>query len=187
MTVVTAAPDRDRQRVYDLEDVAFAGTVYDQVVPFDDAATLLADFCAQGFWAALRLPVPDVRSTRSDSSRSYARSLAGRPSVHLAPGGCTVVVVAHELAHLAANALGTDRREPAHGAAFRRADVDLVGALMGADAAARLEVLFRGAGLPPGPVLAPIPAAPRLGFWATWRSARFLAACRPIPTEPIVL
>ena len=181
------APDRDRRRVYDVEDLAFADTVYDQVVPFADAADLLADFCAQGFWRALDLPVPDVRPTRSDAGTSYARPGIDGPSVHLSPGGCTVAVVAHELAHVAATALVPDGAEPGHGPRFRRADVALVGALMGVDAAVRLEEHFVGAGLPLGPDLEAIPPPPRLGFWATWRSARFLAACRPIPAEPIAL
>jgi hypothetical protein len=179
--------DRDRQAVYDLEDVAFAGTVYAQPVPFDDAARLLGDFCTGSWWADRGLPHPTVLPTRSDSMRSYASTSVTEASVHLSPDGCAVTVIAHELAHVLAARLAGDT-EAMHGPTFRRADVVLVGALMGAAAADRLAELFVAAGLVPGPELHAIPPPPMLGFWASWRAARIRAAAiRPSTRGPIAL
>ena len=183
---MSATVDRHRQAVYDAEDVAFGGTAYDEPLPFADAAELVGAFCATGRWAALGLPVPAVAPTRADSSRSYAEC-DGDAVLHLAPAGCTVATIAHELAHLLAHRLGRSD-DPAHGLAFRRADVDLAGALMGTVAAERLAAAFAGAGLDLGPELdvGPTPCA-RLGFWANWWSARTLAAATTAGRGPIAL
>jgi hypothetical protein len=178
--------DRHRQAVYDAEDVAFGGTTYDEPLPFVDAADLLTTFCAAAWWQALGLSIPAVVPTRVDSSRSYAEC-DGDPVVHLAPAGCTAATAGHELAHIVAHCLGgTD--EPAHGPAFRRADIALAGALMGTVAAERLAAAFADAGLGLGRAtdLGP-PPSERLGFWTTWRSARTLAASTPAPRGPIAL
>jgi hypothetical protein len=184
---MSAAVDRDRQAVYDAEDVAFGGTTYDEPMPFADAADLTTAFCAGLWWAALGLPVPEVAATRIDSSRSYTRC-EGDPSIHLSPAGCTVATVAHELAHVAARRTGADD-EPDHGPAFRRADVAIAGALMGAVAADRLAAAFAAAGLHLGAELAlgAVPPLPGAGFWATWRSMRTLAGAQPAAGGPIAL
>jgi hypothetical protein len=183
----TSIADRDRQAVYDAEDVAFGGTAYDEPMPFADAADLATAFCAAGWWTALELPVPAVVATRTDSDQSYTR-LSAQPSVHLSPAGCTVATIAHELAHVVAHR-SAGGGEPHHGPAFRRADVTVVGELLGAAAADRLAAAFAAAGLDlgPDPVAAgTAPAAPA-GFWATWRSARALAAAEPAARGPIAL
>ena len=184
---MSAAVDRDRQALYDLEDAAFGGTTYDEPMPFADAADLARAFCAAGWWAALGLPVPDVVPTRIDSSRSYARC-EGDPSIHLSPAGCTVATLAHELAHVVALLTGA-HDEPDHGPAFRRADIALAGALMGTAAAERLAVAFAGAGLALGKSgdLPSLPPSPPSGFWTTWRSARALAGATLSGSGPIAL
>ena len=178
--------DRHRQSVYDAEDVAFGGTSFDEPVPFADAADLVGAFCVAGWWTSLGLPIPKVLPTRIDSSRSYA-ACDGDPVVHLAPAGCTAATIAHELAHVLAHRLG-GREEPAHGPAFRRADIALAGALMGPVAAGRLSAAFAGAGLDLGRELdlGPAPTA-KADFWTTWRSARTLAAATPAERGPIAL
>lgn len=190
---MSAAPlDRHRQAVYDAEDVAFGGTVYDDTMPFADAADLIDAFCAGDWWESLALPVPVVVPTRRDSNRSYARGRNGgsaRPSIHLAPGGCTVATVAHELAHVLVHVLGPPG-EPHHGPAFRSADVSLVAELVGPAAADRLDSAFTAAGLPLGPRLvveSPSASLPNGGFWPGWRAARILAEAAPAPRRPIAL
>jgi hypothetical protein len=184
----SAAVDRHRQAVYDLEDVAFGGTIHDEPMPFAEAADLVRSFCAEGWWVARGLPVPDVLPTRVDSSRSYARCDGGDPSIHLSPAGCTVATIAHELAHVVARRTGADD-EPDHGPAFRRWDVALAEALMGPAGADRLAAAFATAGLVPGPEgdTAALPRSTTGGYWTTWRSARALAAAAPSGRGPIAL
>jgi hypothetical protein len=184
---VSAVRDRDRQAVYDAEDAAFGGTTWDEAMPFDAAADLAGAFCASRWWAAFDLPAPAVVATRADSHTSYAR-WEGEPTIHLSPAGCTVATLAHELAHLVAQRAAGDG-EPAHGPAFRRADVTLAAALMGGAAAARLASAFLGAGLdlgPEEPGTLPTPPHPD-GFWPGWRAARTLAAAEPAARGPIAL
>jgi hypothetical protein len=188
---VTSIADRHRQAVYDVEDVAFGGTVHDEPMPFADADELTRAFCTAAWWAALQLPVPEVVATRVDSTRSYARC-EGDPRIHLSPAGCTVATIAHELAHvlvecLATGAAGGD--EPHHGPAFRRADVAVAAALMGSSAADRLAGAFADAGLDLGPEPVGAGAAPGspAGFWAAWRSDRALAAAEPADRGPFAL
>lgn len=184
---MTPAVDRERQAAYDAEDVAFGGTSYDEPMPFGDAANLLRAFCSAGWWAASGLPVPVVAATRVDSNTSYTR-LGDEPTVHLSPDGCTVATVAHELAHLLVHR-AADIDEPHHGPAFRRADVTLAGALMGAAAADRLAAAFDAAGLAlgPGPAIDGLEPASTAGFWTSWRSARTLAGAEPASGPPIAL
>ena len=182
-----SAIDRHRQAVYDLEDVAFGGTIFDEPMAFAEAADLVRSFCADRWWIETGLPVPDVAPTRRDSGQSFARC-GDDPSIHLSPVGCTVATIAHELAHVVARRTGPGD-EPDHGAAFRRADVVLAGALMGTAAAERLAATFTGAGLDLGPALAAAspPRADSGGFWRAWRSARALAAATPATSAPIAL
>jgi hypothetical protein len=184
---MAAIADRHRQAVYDAEDVAFGGTVHDEPMPFDDAADLTRAFCTARWWVAMELPAPEVVATRADSAHSYARC-EGDPTIHLSPAGCTVATIAHELAHVLAHRR-TGQVEPDHGPAFRRADVAVAGVLLGATAAARLAAAFAAAGLELGvePVGAGTASAPPAGFWATWRSARALAAAEPAARGPIAL
>lgn len=178
--------DVDRQAVYDVEDAAFAGTIYAEPVGFDEAATLVADFCAQGWWSDHRLPVPGVRRTRVDSRTSYVAARDGGPTVHLSPDGCAVSVVAHELAHLLV-ASSSATPEAGHGPRFRWGDVVLTGALMGAVAGERLAGAFAAAGLPVHPGRLAIPAPARFGFWAAWRAERLRGATVRRSSEAIVL
>ena len=131
--------------------------------------------------------VPEVAPTRVDSSRSYARC-DGEPSIHLSPDGCTVATVAHELAHVAARRTGAVD-EPDHGPAFRRAEVALAGALMGAAAADRLAAAFAAVGLDLGPDGGgmTLPPSSGGGYWTTWRSARALSGAAPTARGPIAL
>jgi hypothetical protein len=179
--VSAAVRDADRQAVYDVEDAAFAGTIYADPVGFEEAAALVVDFCAQGWWSDHRLPVPGVRSTRSDSRTSYVASGEGGPTVHLSPDGCAVSVVAHELAHVL-GAVGDG-----HGPVFRWADVVLAGALMGAVAGERLAAGFAAAGLPLGRDVIAVPAPPRFGFWAAWRAERLRGVAARVASAPIAL
>jgi hypothetical protein len=178
--------DRDRQAVYDLEDAALGGTTFDDLLPFAEAAALVGAFCVDDAWQSLGVPAPAVHRTRRDSYTSYARCDADGASIHLAPGGCTVAVVAHELAHVvvAHSAGEACSPEPDHGSAFRRADVRLAGALMGATAAERLATAFRGAGLALGPAdpLAPQPGP--VGFALRWRTERAARAGVARPVSP---
>lgn len=184
----TTVRDLDRQAVYDVEDAAFAGTIFAEPVAFEEAAGVLGDFCVQGWWAARALPVPTVHPTRSDSRTSYVAAGSTGPSVHLSPDGCAVSVIAHELAHvLAGQASPASEPEPGHGPGFRRAEVVLAGTLMGLPAGERLAQAFAAAGLPLGPVLTGIAAPPRLGYWATWRAERLRGAARPPATDVIIL
>ena len=184
---MSAVVDRHRQAVYDVEDVAFGGTSYDEPMAFADAADLVDAFCAAGWWAALGLPIPEVVATRIDSNRSYARC-DGDPSIHLSPAGCTVATIAHELAHVLARRTGAVD-EPDHGPAFRRSDVAVAGALMGSTVADRLSAAFAAVGLDLGPDGSAMTLAPTSGggFWSTWRSARALAVAAPYERGPIAL
>lgn len=188
---MSAAPvDRDRQAVYDAEDVAFGGTAFDDPMPFADAADLARAFCAAEWWSGLALPIPEVVPTRRDSAISYARCSddpSARPSIHLSPCGCTVATVAHELAHVLVHTLVPSGEEPHHGPAFRRADADLVAALLGPAAADRLAGAFSAAGLALGPALVAAPPSAAGGFWTGWRAASVLAAAAPAPRGPIAL
>jgi hypothetical protein len=184
---MSAAVDRHRQAVYDVEDAAFGGTTYDEPMPFADAADLATAFCAGGWWTATGLPVPHVVPTRIDSSQSYARC-DGDPSIHLSPAGCTVATIAHELAHVAARRSGAVD-EPDHGPAFRHCEISLVGALMGAAAADRLAAAFTAGGLdldPDGGAMT-LPPSSGGGYWITWRSARALTGAAPTARGPIAL
>jgi hypothetical protein len=178
--------DVDRQAVYDVEDAAFAGTIYAEPVGFDEAAALVVDFCSHSWWATLGLPVPGVRRTRVDARTSYVAHRDGGPVVHLSPDGCAVSVVAHELAHVLGEH-GAGGAGSGHGPGFRWAAVALAGALMGAVAGERLAAGFAAAGLPLGRPGLALPAPPRFGFWAAWRAERLRGAAVRGPGVPIVL
>lgn len=181
---MSAPVDRHRQAVYDAEEVAFGGTIYEEPMALAEAADLVRSFCEDDRWTELGLPVPEVRPTRRDSNHSYARCGDDGVSIHLSPTGCTAATIAHELAHVLVRGSGRTG-EADHGPSFRRADVDLVAALLGTAVADRLAAAFAAAGLD----LATSSGVDRSsgGFWASWRSARTLADAGPAGRGPIAL
>src|SRR5690606_29463167 len=95
-----------------------------------------------------------------------------------------VATVAHELAHVLVHTLVPSGEEPHHGPAFRRADADLVAALLGPAAADRLAGAFSAAGLALGPALVAAPPSAAGGFWTRWPAAGFAGPC---PAAGLVL
>jgi len=119
------ARDADRARVYAAEQAAFEGTLAEEPLSGAELSALVDAVIASAPWRAAGLPRPELRPARRDAARSSATCDAGRWVVRVAAGQATATTVAHELAHVAAGA------EHGHGAAFRRAYLDVVGLVLG--------------------------------------------------------
>jgi putative metallohydrolase (TIGR04338 family) len=134
-----AGADDGRAAVYAAEVAAFDGTSYESVVPFEHLVRMASDVTQAGWWPH---GLVEVRRARADAGSSSARQRgSGRPVVRLAEPQMTPATVVHELAHvLAGIAAG-------HGAAFRRAHVDLAGAVFGPTEAMWLRQAYADVGL----------------------------------------
>jgi hypothetical protein len=135
--------DDGRAAVYAAEIAAFEGTSYETLAPFSELVALAHTITGAAWWPRGEIPV--VRA-RSDAGTSSARQRGvDRPSIRLAAPQMTPATLIHELAHVLAG-VGSG-----HGAAFRRAHVDLAGFAFGATAAAWLLDAYAAMRLAPGP------------------------------------
>jgi putative metallohydrolase (TIGR04338 family) len=139
---MAAGADDGRAAVYAAEIAAFEGTSYESITEFATLEAIVADVLRSGWWP--RGPV-EVRRARTDAGSSSARQRGlDTPVIRLAAPQMTPATVVHELAHVLAG-VGAG-----HGAAFRRAHVDLVGHLFGDDEAGWLLDAYAAMGLEPG-------------------------------------
>jgi hypothetical protein len=130
--------DDGRAEVYAAELAAYDGTDLETVVPFDELVTLAARVTGEPWWPATRRVA--LRAARSDARSSTTRWRGGIV-VRIAAPQATPATVVHELAHVLAGP------SAGHGAAFRRAHVDLASAAFGAERASWLEAAYRASGL----------------------------------------
>ena len=123
--------DHQRQATYAAEDDAFEGTDLTDRARLADLADLAARVVAEPWWPG---PAVVVRAARADSSTSSARcgiDAHDDVEIRLAPCGCTVATLVHELAHaLVGPACG-------HDAFFRRAALDVLAVATNLDAPSR--------------------------------------------------
>lgn len=146
-------PDTGRTAVYAAEIAAFEGTSYESVVAIDELIGLAAVITGAAWWPHGHI---DVVPARSDASSSSARQRGSRqPVVRLAKPQMTPATVVHEFAHVLA---GLDA---GHGAAFRRAHIDLVGFTFGDVEANWLIDAYSAMGLQPGDRCWPSPPLTR--------------------------
>ena len=146
--------DSDRAQVYAAESAAFEGTGYELTVTLDHLVRLAERVATSDWWVVDRI---DIRASRSDARSSATRwSGESGPVIHLAGPQMTMATLAHELAHALAG------RSQGHGPVYRRAHVDVVGALLGPTPAGWLEESYRlhGLGIGPRSWPDPPPAAP---------------------------
>ena len=141
---MTAAVDRHRQRCYDAETAALGGTSVDERWPWAELVTLLGRVVDHPWWDEFATASPHLRRGRSDSRRSWSDGT----SIVLAPGGCTPLTLAHELAH---HLNRPNPTEAAHGPAFRAAEVRTVTLIGGTTAGQLLDTELRRWRLAPGP------------------------------------
>lgn len=146
--------DGDRARVYDAEAMVFDETLFSEPLGPAGILDLTDRFLADPWWQRNGVPFT-VAPTRRESAHSWARSESRtdsnvataqirRSQIRLSLQGEDAATLAHEAAHL----LG-DRHaaHPAHGALFRRAEVDVVAVVCGSIAAGRLDQAFADANL----------------------------------------
>ncbi len=127
----STAPDRGREAVYLAEDMAFGGTDLDELVGLAGLVELATQLTVHdGWWPG---PAVQVRAGRSDARSSSASVGGAGPEVvvRISAVQANRATLAHELAHaLAGPAQG-------HDGVFRRALLDVVGALTNLDPADR--------------------------------------------------
>lgn len=148
----SAGADDGRAAVYAAEIAAFEGTSHESLVPFEQLVSTAAAITDARWWP--HGPV-EVRRARTDAGSSSARQRgSGQPVVRLAEPQMTPATLVHELAHVLAGV-------PAgHGATFRRAHVDLAGAVFGPTEAMWLRAAYGDVGLPLGDRTWPEPPNP---------------------------
>jgi len=134
--------DVGRQAVYAAELAAFDGTSYESVVRFETLLALADRITSAAWWP--HGPVEVVRARRDASSSSTRQRGSAAPVVRLAAPQMTPATLLHEFAHVLAGVAA------GHGALFRRAHVDLVGDVFGADEAGWLLDAYAAVGLSPG-------------------------------------
>jgi hypothetical protein len=134
--------DEGRAEVYAAELAAYDGTDLEAVVPFEQLVALAARITGAPWWPSGRRVT--LRAARSDARSSTTRWRGGIV-VRIAAPQATAATVVHELAHVLAGP------SAGHGAAFRRAHVDLATVAFGAARAAWLDAAYRAAGLAFGP------------------------------------
>lgn len=123
----TTSTDVGRAAVYAAEIAAFEGTSAESIVDIASLRQLGDRVTSAAWWPHGHI---DIVPTRSDASSSSARRhTGGEITVRLAAPQMTSATLLHELAHVLA---GIDR---GHGPTFRRAHVDLVGHVLGDEAA----------------------------------------------------
>lgn len=127
MTARMTATDVGRAAVYAAEIDAFEGTSAETLTDIASLRDLADRVTTAAWWPHGHI---DIVAARSDASSSSARQHAsGRVTVRLAAPQMTSATLLHELAHVLA---GVER---GHGPTFRRAHVDLVGFVLGDEAA----------------------------------------------------
>ena len=145
--------DVDRSQVYAAEEAAFGGTTLDSVTRFEHLERLALQVMSLPWWPG---PVVPVVTARVDARSSCARSTADGVEIRLAPPQQTPVTLTHELAHvLAGLTVG-------HGPTFRRAHIDIVTSVLGAEAGRWLLDAYRSCGLSIPPAERPTEPEPLL-------------------------
>ena len=125
--------DIDRQRCYDAEIAAFAATAWEEPLPFDELHNLAQLILTSELWfiEAGGRPVELLRGRRNQR-HSTANALLG--VVKLSVGGCTLVTLAHELAHVAAGPTAVG-----HGSRWRAIYLVMLRIMNAPDTADRLQ------------------------------------------------
>lgn len=131
--------DRGRAEVYAAELVAFDGTWFEQPVAFEDLEAAARELLTGPWWPGVEV---SLRRSRSDADSSTTR-WRGRTdcTISLAASQWTFATLVHELGHALAGA------GAGHGPRFRRAHVDVVAAVLGAEEARWLAAAYDRAGL----------------------------------------
>lgn len=134
--------DRHRQRVYDAEGFALGGTLFDEPQPWPRLVALCDSVVNHPWWTDLAAPHPRLVPARRDSRRSSSDGT----TIRLAPAGCTIATLCHELSHHLVFHLGLD--DPGHGPWFRAAELRVVELTCGTEARSFLAEAWRHAALP---------------------------------------
>lgn len=130
--------DRGRVALYEAELAAFDGTRWEALVPFVDLREQAQEVLEGAWWPGG--PV-EVRRARRGTRSSSTRSCGGEAVLSFADNQLTLATLAHELAHaLAGGAAG-------HGPVYRRAYLDLVSVVCGAEPQQWLAQAFASFGL----------------------------------------
>jgi hypothetical protein len=158
--------DTDRAAVYAAELVAFDGTDLEVPLGHEAIERRLREVIAGEWWPGGHVEVQAARSdARSSSARCSAHGESPSVVIRMAASQTTLATAAHELAHALA---GVDR---GHGAAFRRAHLDVIAVLSNADSTDRradlhveqLADAYRSVGLTLGDREWPAPPASHSG------------------------
>lgn len=134
-------PDRHRQRVYDAEGFALGGTVFDDPQPWSRLLSLCEAVADHPWWSGLGASRPTLTPARRDSFRSSANG----STIRLAPSGCTIATLAHELSHHLVFHLRLD--DPGHGPWFRATELRVIELVCGTEARSFLAQAWRDASL----------------------------------------
>lgn len=154
---MTGSADVGREGVYSAELAAFDGTSLESLVSFEELTELAALITTAEWWP--HGPI-EVLSARRNALSSSTRTVpAGTPTIRLAAPQLTAATLVHEFAHVLAG-VGAG-----HGPRFRRAHVDLVGAVLGAEAAGWLVDAYADSGLDLGERTWPLPASTSAGVF----------------------
>ena len=123
------APDRGREAAYLAESMAFDGTDLDIPKPLTELVGVAGRIVTGGWWPG---PTVAVVAARADARSSSASTTDGRTvTIRLSTPQRTLATLVHELAHALAG-VGAG-----HGAAFRRALLDVVGVVTNLDSTDR--------------------------------------------------
>ena len=127
--------DRGREAVYAAEYAAFGGTSFDTKISFEELLWLRNGLQASDWWCAGEIVVERARDDALSSSTRLCSD--GNLKIRIAEPQCTPLTFAHESAHVLAGV------SSGHGPLFRRAEIDVVNAMFGAEPADWLRDSFR--------------------------------------------
>lgn len=171
--------DNDRSRVYAAEDLVFAETLFSEPIGEGGILDLVASISVEPWWIDTGVAFRVVPSRR-ESNHSLARMCESDDDVaqiRLTVHQQDAATLAHELAHLVALAHSD---EVAHGALFRKAEIDTVTLVCGSVAAGRLERAFAGNSLEVAPRRWRAPSEPTdRGLYGRWRVQNQVAPSSP--------
>ena len=137
----TARRDASRSAVYAAEELVFGETLYCEPLGASGVLDLARALSENGWWQANGIPfeVVPARRESQQSSASNQRRAGDAAKIRLSLHQEDAATLAHEAAHLLANAHG---ETAAHGPIFRAAEIDVVAVMCGSTASARLSRAF---------------------------------------------